>query len=929
MPRPRIAVPDLLEREHELAAIRALLDRGTGALLLEGPAGIGKTRLLDAACEAASPEPPVARARGGEFERDLAYGVVRQLFAPLVERLPTAERDQVLAGPRALARRALDPAGEPADPGPVREAVTHLALSLAGRRRLLIVVDDLHWADEASLLWMLHLVRRIDGAPVAVVAARRTDEPGQSRALDAIAAEAGVERVEPAPLTPEGVARLLRQARPEDAAPEAGRWHELTGGNPFLLHELLTAGEADRGAPAPAGVVESVRRRLARLPADAAGFARALSVLERAAKIDDAARLAGITEAGPAVDALVACGLVTHRAELEFVHPLVRRAIYDDLAPGERSVQHERAARLLAQRGDVEQAAAHLLLSGRAPDAEAIDVLRGAARLANARGAPDLAARALRSALTGRELGTRRAALLGELGLAELRALDPAGFEHLHEGIGASDDVREAARLAVPTARALTVLWRHREAVDLLEPVLARLPADEVHLRRALEGELLATGSADTQTLPIARQRLVETLAREGSNPVDDPVAWGIRAMASAAAGVEREESARIARLAIDGGRFGDGFASGLPYPSMALLWAGEVGAAQSAWEAALDRANRAGSALEAALARCYLAVCANARGEFTRAERHAGTALNALIEAGVPAGPNPLAPLADALIARGAAGDALSMFEKHLDPRTATSVSFPLVLFSRGRARIAMGDGGGVDEVLEAGRRLVAQGAMNPAVAPWRSVAGVALAARGEAGRARDLVHEELAAASAFGAPIGVGAALAGTAAVSIAESEPHRALENAREAVRTLEPTAARGALADGLACEGRALAAVGKRVEARRPLRLALDLAHRLGAAPLAERVRAELVATGARPRRAALSGPAALTPRERRVAKLAAEGRSSREIADQLVVSVRTVDLHLNSVYRKLGIDGRADLARALAPQKASVEASKDW
>jgi DNA-binding NarL/FixJ family response regulator len=142
----------------------------------------------------------------------------------------------------------------------------------------------------------------------------------------------------------------------------------------------------------------------------------------------------------------------------------------------------------------------------------------------------------------------------------------------------------------------------------------------------------------------------------------------------------------------------------------------------------------------------------------------------------------------------------------------------------------------------------------------------------------------------------------------------------------VLTLAPTAARGALAEALAREGCALHATGQPVEARRPLKLALDLAHRLGAAPLADRVRAELVATGARPRRAALSGPAALTPRERTVAQLAAKGRSSREIADELVVSVRTVDLHLSSVYRKLGIAGRAALGGAL---KASAEASKDW
>ena len=150
-------------------------------------------------------------------------------------------------------------------------------------------------------------------------------------------------------------------------------------------------------------------------------------------------------------------------------------------------------------------------------------------------------------------------------------------------------------------------------------------------------------------------------------------------------------------------------------------------------------------------------------------------------------------------------------MLEQHVDRRTETSVSFPLVLFSRGRAKIVAGDPTGVDEVLQAGRTLATQGATNPAAAPWRSVAGVALASLGEAQRARDLIDEELELARAFGAPIPIGVAL--TAAASIDGSEPERALETAREAVRTLEPTAARGALAAALVCEGRVLRASGR--------------------------------------------------------------------------------------------------------------------
>jgi DNA-binding CsgD family transcriptional regulator len=925
-----IAVAGLLERERDLALIAERVERATSgrgsAVMVEGPAGIGKTSLLEAARASAGDGLGVVRARGGELERDLPYGIVRQLFGPLVERLDRRESDELFSGAAALARRALDPAAEAgADPGPIREALFNLALRLSRRGRLLIVVDDLHWSDEPSLLWVLHLVRRIEDWPIVVLLARRIDEPGQGSTLDRIASEITVERVEPAPLTRAAVVDLVHRTLGDGAggiAPE--EWHELTGGNPFLLRQLLDevdaradAADLDVHALAPAGLTQWVRQRLARLPGAAREFARAMSVLERAAKLDDPARLTGLGDsaaAADAADALVAAGILADGAPLEFVHPLVRQTVYLDLTGSERAVRHEAAARLLAERGRVEEAAAHLLASRRAPELWGVDLLRRAAATAGARGAPGVAVRQLVCALHSPSLGSLRTAVLGELGLAELRTLDPAGLDHLREAIDATADAAEAARLAVPTARALTALWRHQEAVDLIEPILARLPEDQAPLRRALEGELIATASADTQTLPIAGERLAEMLARAGSAPESDPVQWGIAAMAGAAAGVDRMRNVEIARAAIAGGRIGEAYASALPYSSIVLVWAGEVDAAEAAWEAALASATRAGSTLEAALARGYLAICANQRGECVRAESLAGAALDAVAQAGVPAGPYPLAPLADALVARGAPGAALSMLERHVDARTDRSVSFPLVLFGRGRARIAAGDPGGVDEVLEAGRRFVAQGAPSPAIAPWRSVAALALASGGDLARAGELVAEELELARAFGAPIAIGVAL--TAAAAIGDREPHRALETANDAVSTLEPTAARGALAEALVCEGRTLHALGRAAAARAPLRNALDIAHRLGAEPIAERARALLVAAGGRPRRPALSGPAALTPREEHVARLAAGGMASREIADELVISVRTVDLHLSNAYRKLGVDGRAGLRTAL-------------
>jgi DNA-binding CsgD family transcriptional regulator len=139
----------------------------------------------------------------------------------------------------------------------------------------------------------------------------------------------------------------------------------------------------------------------------------------------------------------------------------------------------------------------------------------------------------------------------------------------------------------------------------------------------------------------------------------------------------------------------------------------------------------------------------------------------------------------------------------------------------------------------------------------------------------------------------------------------------ESLAEAVRLLETTPARYELALALADLGAFLRRSGRRADARGPLRRALDLAQRTGAAPLAERARRELLAAGARPRRTALTGPDALTSAERRVAGLAADGLSNRQIAQHLFITQPTVETHLRHAFQKLGIASRADLPAHLA------------
>ena len=241
-------------------------------------------------------------------------------------------------------------------------------------------------------------------------------------------------------------------------------------------------------------------------------------------------------------------------------------------------------------------------------------------------------------------------------------------------------------------------------------------------------------------------------------------------------------------------------------------------------------------------------------------------------------------------------------------------SVTGALVAAARGRLHVAAGrPETGLADLLAAGERLEALGCAGPGVYPWRSQAALAQISLGDPDPAP--AERELVLAREFGAagPIGVALRALGL----VAEARSTGGVPLLREAVEVLAGSAARLEHARALADLGAALRRASRRAEAREPLRAALDVAHRHGARALAERAHTELVASGARPRRVLLSGVDALTPSERRVADMAAAGRTNREIAQALFVTARTVEGHLTHVFQKLGIESRAELASALS------------
>jgi DNA-binding CsgD family transcriptional regulator len=247
------------------------------------------------------------------------------------------------------------------------------------------------------------------------------------------------------------------------------------------------------------------------------------------------------------------------------------------------------------------------------------------------------------------------------------------------------------------------------------------------------------------------------------------------------------------------------------------------------------------------------------------------------------------------------------------------TSIFNSHIGHARGLLQLAAGRvPAAIADLIDVGRRLDIGPYPAPSLLAWRSDLAVALAASGDHRRAMAFAGQELELAHTFGTARGIGIALR---ALGLAQPD-HRMREQAlRDAVATLTDSGAPVELARALVDLGSVIRRRGARAEARDPLTRGLDVASSCGAVAVAERARAELIAAGARPRRARLVGADSLTVTEARTAELAAVGSTNKQIAQAMFVTVKTVESHLAHAYQKLGIAGRAELAQALSPGTA--------
>jgi class 3 adenylate cyclase/DNA-binding CsgD family transcriptional regulator len=932
--------PLLLEREAELAAIHAYVDAavaGAGRLIaIEGRAGIGKTRLVaETRAAAARADLTVLSARGGELEHEFAYGVVRQLFEPLLASVRPQEREELLDGPAARAA-ALFEVGEiqrdDDDPTGVSFAVLHglywIAANLALRRPAMIAIDDLHWADGPSLRWLSHLQRRLDGLPLLVVVATRP--PMQSRAeelVTQIVTDPAAAVVRPAALGRDSVVVLAREHFGAEPASEfVVACHTATGGNPLFLEALLdtlrreglqpTAEHAGRVAEiGPAPVSRAVMLRLSRLPAEAAVLARALAVLGGHAELQHVVALARLEAdvAAHAATALARADVLRIEMPLEFTHPVVRAAVYEDMSAPERIAGHRRAADVLADAGaEPEQVAVHLEQALPSGDPFVVETLRRAADRALQRGASDVAVSFLRRALDEPPPPADRGEVLRALGLAERLVDNDAAIDHLSQAFRVLEDSKRAARVALELGRALQRANRNPEAIPVLQQA-RELVRDDPDMWQSLTAELIGAAWWDPSDLPIAEEELGRVREDELVDGYGGFLLRAILSYAEARVGDDREHALALADAAVASGFLISTGSRALYSLGYTLTVGGRTDATIALYNQAYVEALRrgdyvlaSGCVLFRALAHLHDGNLAAAEEDLGRAPEHAELQMampyHAAFGGWLALERGDLEAAARLLSAAG------------LPERVPPNGQFLMFHLVRGRLRYEQRQtDSAVRDLLELGEHSRALGHRNPAFMPWQPHAALALHAAGRTDEALELALAAVDRARVWGAPRMIGVTLR-TLGLIEGGAAGEKLLQ---EAVAVLAGSAARLEYAKALVELGAALRRANQRTDAREQLRQGLELAHRLGATALADGAHTELAATGARPRRLMLTGLESLTPSERRVAEMAGENMTNKDIAQALYVTPKTVEVHLSSVYRKLEISSRAQLPDVLA------------
>jgi DNA-binding CsgD family transcriptional regulator len=941
-------------RAPELEQLGLMLDELDGAapacLAVEGEPGIGKTNLLSELRRRADERGMlVLSGTGAEFERDVPFGVWTDALDAYV-----ASRDpDELAGPmRAELGGVLPSLAGAAPPPPVDEryrthrAVRTLLEQIAGEQALILIHDDLHWADQASLELIVSLLKRPPSAPVLLALGYRTGQV--SPLLLAALAEPLVRLLALAPLGAEDVGELLGE---RVGAQQRAAIHSESGGNPLYTLQLArvselpsrsssgdrVAGEAGVPSLVAAALIEEVQE----LGPDARGLLEGASVAGDPFAPELAFAIAEIeTSAGhDALDELLPSGLVQATdvpRQFGFRHPLVRRAVYESTKGGWRLGAHARAAEALQAAGASALARAHHVEHSAAQgDMEAAAVLIEAGE-ASASRAPAAAVRwydaALRLIPEQDDSGMR----LGVL-VMQAQALRGVGDRErcrlaLLDALELLPSDQSAVRIGLTAACAFceNALGWHEQARARLEEALAELP-QEISPERTEVLVNLAAGAFFTQDLDRMREKALE--ADEAAATLGDP------ALELTTAAMLGHATTLLGRVE-EAGPCLDKAARLMKSLSDVEL-AGKVEAVNRlGWaECYLERFADSIAHLERGLAISratgqsqFIPYMQQALGLSEATLGNRDTALQ-LSEDAVEGARlmNVDYVLSTALVTRG--GVALMSGDLEIVIAAATE-GLSLLAEAGERDLIAAIAGGGLAAAMvEAGDLSTdlepyfeaAGGWEMPLLAAtYRAQFGEVLTrgwiAAGELERARESARRSETAAAELGLPLALAQGWRASAAVLLADGEAEAAAELALRSEQSAATTGARTEAARSRALAGRALAEAGEREEARRLLREAEAELDACGAARPREEARRELRRLGGRiePRGPAAGGDglASLSKREREVADLVTERKTNKQIAAELFLSEKTVESHLRNIFFKLGVPSRVEVARTV-------------
>ncbi|KND44558.1 MULTISPECIES: ATP-binding protein [Streptomyces] len=911
----------LIDRKDELFMLHELLAssrRGIGHVaLVSGSVGIGKSELLYTFAEEASATgSEVLRAVGREHERDVPFGIAHQLVRDLS--LPAPLRTQMTVLENSFASDPPAPHESAALQAHVARGLCRALLHAAGAGGLLLCVDDVQHTDSASLSCLLQLLPHTRSAPVMLLFSR----PDSARhCLPLLSTELlrhpFYRRVRLAPLSPEGTTELTTKALCTEKAQALGPvYHSLSGGNPLLVHALLrdhrdrlVDGDGDAGSEVPPAGEEFTQAVLACLHGrepDILGVARTMALLDSCSSPDRIGRLLqlGPSSVANALRHMEAAGLV---AGNRFRHPAARSAVLDDIPWGVLRQQRLDVAELLHHEGlPTPTVARHLVAARHVPPCWAVPVLMDASEQARRSGDVGFALECLELALSGSDDARERA--LTTMMLARLEwQLNPSTVaprlgplsEALLTGV-------LPAHLAVPLSRALLWHGRFDEAAEVIRALGPKIPGPH--------GLFTETREWLRNRYPVMVPLLPAAEDGSGIRDSREPAAARAVLLAETVLGSTLrnggdESSARNAEQVLRSCPLDDTSLYALESSLLALVYADRLGQA-SVWSARLlqEATVRQAPTWQAKLTaiRAELALrqgdlseaCALARSAMTHlSPRSWGVAVGA-----------PLSTLVLAATAMGA-DDVAEEYLRHSVPEAISESRYGLqYLYARGHHHLAAGRVVmALDDFLRCGDQARAWDMDLPAFLPWRSGAAAAHLRLGQREQVRRLADAELAR------PGSAKSRSRGVAMCLLAEiAEPRRRASLLLEAVSVLRLTGDRLELARALAALSSAQRAIGEAEQARRALYQALHLADVCGAGPLQlslpPRCREETPPDPGTVPRDPLSAA------ERRVASLASLGNSNREIADQLCVTISTVEQHLTRVYRKLNVTRRADLPR---------------